>query len=103
MPVNFPSLLMPRSGDDTQAFAKHLGRLRSHAAIVRTLADEVECISRAGDAEGLGEQLVEEMARLGCRLLETAATLTESLPPEDSGVFGRRDDRRGRVYRWPVK
>jgi hypothetical protein len=88
MPVHFPSLPTPRSGDDTSA--KHLGRLRSHAAVIRSLADEVECISRAGDAEGLGEQLIEEMARLGCRLLETAATLTESLPPENSGVFARR-------------
>jgi hypothetical protein len=95
MPAHILSLVTLESGNDTQASAKHLGRLRSHAALIRALADEVEWLSRVGDAEGLSHQLIEEMARLGCRLLETAGTLAGSRPPEDSGVFARRASRRG--------
>jgi hypothetical protein len=39
---------------------------------------------------GFGEQLIEEMARLGCRLFEAAAELTRTPAPEDTGVFNRR-------------
>jgi hypothetical protein len=81
---------------DTRTTAKHLGRLRSHAAVVRALADEVECLSRTGDAAGLRDQLIEELARLGCRLLETAGTLAGSPPPEHSGVFTRGPSSRSR-------
>jgi|SRR5579872_4075351 len=67
-----------------------LARLRSQVALVHTLADHVERLTRFGEADGLGEQLIEEIARLGCRLLEAAASLAESPPSEDSGVFVRR-------------
>jgi hypothetical protein len=63
--------------------------LRSQVAVVRALADQVEQLSLAADADGLGTQMVEEMARLGCRLLETAAALAETAPGEGSGVFRR--------------
>jgi hypothetical protein len=76
--------------DEGRASAKHLGRLRSQVAVVRALADEVECLSRVGDADGLGDQLIEEMVRLGYRLLETAGALAGPSPPEDSRVFARR-------------
>jgi len=66
-----------------------LARLRSQAAVVRTLADHVEYLSHAGDADGIGDQLIEELAQLACRLLETAGTLARSQDPEDSGIFAR--------------
>jgi hypothetical protein len=66
-----------------------LVNLRSQVAVVRALADQVEEISRAADADGLGTQFVEEMTRLGCRLLDAAAALTEASPVEESGVFRR--------------
>jgi len=57
-------------------------------AVVRALADQVEQLSRAADADGLGTQFVEELTRLGRRLLDAAA-LTEVSPVEESGVFPR--------------
>jgi hypothetical protein len=64
-----------------------LVRLRSHIAVVRSLLDELDRIvppSRSRQPEGapleLRAQLVEELARLGCRLLESAAALTRALP-----------------------
>jgi hypothetical protein len=60
-----------------------LARLRSHAATARSLLDELDRLvppSGAGHEEGarleLQQQLAEELARLGCRLLECAATVT---------------------------
>jgi hypothetical protein len=58
-------------------------------AIVRTLADQVEHFARQADADELSSQLIEEMARLGCRLFEAAAPMTKSQRSEDSGVFAR--------------
>jgi hypothetical protein len=49
-----------------------LARLRSQLAVIRTLADHIEHLARPQDADGLGHQIVEEMARLGCRLLEAS-------------------------------
>jgi hypothetical protein len=86
-----PSLSAMESNDDGRLAAElRLDRLRSQAAIIRTLADHVEHLARPADADGLGEQLIEEMARLGCRLLEAAASLTESRRSDDGGVFARR-------------
>jgi hypothetical protein len=66
-----------------------LVNLRAQAAVVRTLADQVEQLSRAADFDGLGAQMVEEMATLGCHLVEAAAALADASPVEDSGVFER--------------
>ena len=77
------------SGDGPSPAEAHLGRLRSQVAVVRALADAAECLARPG-AEGVGEQLIEEMARLGCRLLESAGALAGEPRPEDSAVFARR-------------
>jgi hypothetical protein len=74
--------------DRALAEEPRLVELRSQAAIVRTLVDQVEQVTRAGDVASLGAQMVEEMARLGCRLLDTAAALAE-VSVEDSGVFER--------------
>jgi hypothetical protein len=63
--------------------------VRTQVAVIRTLADQVEALSRAGDTGAIADQLIEEMARLGCRLLEAAGALATPPPPEDSGVFTR--------------
>jgi hypothetical protein len=90
-----PSLLLSvatlESSDDGQLTAElRLARLRAQAAVVRTLTDHIEQLTRPGNADGLSWQLIEEMARLGCRLLEAAAWMTKSPRSEDSGVFTRR-------------
>jgi hypothetical protein len=79
------------SNDDGQLAAElRLARLRTQVAVVRTLADQIELLVRPRHVSGLGDQLIEEMARLGCQVLEAAAELTRSPAPEDSGVFNRR-------------
>ena len=49
--------------------------VRSQAAFVRALIDELERISPAGAEVALSAQLAEELARLGCRCLEAARAL----------------------------
>lgn len=66
-----------------------LANLRSQVAVVRALADQVEQLSRAADFDGPGAQMVEEMVRLGCRLIDAAAALAVASRVEDSGVFER--------------
>jgi hypothetical protein len=62
-----------------------VGALRTQAALVRTLVDEFE---RLAPLEGEGllvcEQLLEELTRLGCRILETAAALAREHEAERS-------------------
>lgn len=53
-------------------------------------ADHVERLARPPEADGLKGQLVEEMARLGCCLVEAAGALVERSRPEESGVFARQ-------------
>jgi len=90
MPALVPSLAAPESNDDGVLAAEHrLAGLRRQAAVVRTIADHVGELARPRDAEGLRAQLVEEMARLGCRLLEAAAALSESPRRPDSGILAR--------------
>lgn len=58
--------------------AHAVSSLRSQAACVRMLLDEIERVVPSGQAcEGLSRQLVEELARLGCRTLEAAEALLE--------------------------
>jgi len=88
--VVMPSLAAPESNDDGVLAAEHrLAGLRRQAAVVRTIADHVGELARPRDAEGLRAQLVEEMTRLGCRLLEAAAALSESPRRPDSGILAR--------------
>lgn len=70
-----------------------LARLRAQVAIVRAIADHIDHFARPGEADALSSQLVEEMARLGCRLLEAAASVTRAPASEDSGVFARSSAR----------
>lgn len=59
-----------------------LASIRSQAAFVRSLLDEVERLAPAGGAEGaVGAQLVEELARLGARFLEVSRALQSPEPP----------------------
>jgi hypothetical protein len=88
---NLPAVTTLESSDDAQLVAElRLARLRTEVAVVRTLADQIELLVSPRRADGLSEQLIEEMARLGCLLFEAAAELTRSPAPEDSGVFNRR-------------
>jgi hypothetical protein len=73
--------------DIRNAVDHRLVRLRSQVAIIRTLADDVD--AGTVDAGAMADQVIEEMARLGCRLLEMAATLATAAAPEDSGAFAR--------------
>jgi hypothetical protein len=91
MPPYVPSIATLEANDDGRLTAElRLARLRTQVALVRTLADEIERLSLERQVDGLGEQLVEETARLGCRLLEVASGMTEVPRPGDSGVFERR-------------
>lgn len=76
---HLPSLRALRASDEG-LLAEELRVLatKQQIAVVRTLADEVEpCLMRGGTAPAVQEQLVQELARLGCRSLETAAVMAE--------------------------
>jgi len=67
--------------------------VREQVGVVRALADQVECLGLWGANEGLRAQLVEELTRLGCRILEAAAELSGAIPPApESGVPTRFSD-----------
>jgi hypothetical protein len=93
-PGLLPSVATLESSDDGELTAElRLVRLRAQMAVVRTLTDHIEQLARAGDADGVSWQLIEVIARLGCRLLEAAASMTRSPHSEDSGIFPRRSAR----------
>jgi hypothetical protein len=85
------------SSDDRQ-LSEELSRVaaRRQIALVRSLADALDdCLSAsAGDdrAPAMHAQLLEELARLGCRALEAAAA---AVPRTDESAVRllRRDDR----------
>jgi hypothetical protein len=90
MLAHIPSLAALESNDNCQPIPElQLGRLRAQAAVVRTLADHIEHFARPENVDGVSEQLIEEVARLGCRLFEAAAAMTMAPGPEDGGVFAR--------------
>jgi acetolactate synthase regulatory subunit len=93
-PVSFalPSLASLEENDDRRLSAElTIARLRAQVAVVRTLTDHVEHLADVAAVEGVQAQVVEEIARLGCRLLEVAASLAASDRPEASGVFRHLD------------
>jgi len=49
--------------------------VRSQAAFVRALLDEVERVAPAGGDRAVNEQLADELTRLGCRCVELANAL----------------------------
>jgi hypothetical protein len=50
--------------------------IRTQAELVRALLDELDAIEPAFEEE-LDAQLVDELARLGCRILEAASAATK--------------------------
>jgi hypothetical protein len=62
------------------AKARALSPVRKQTASVRALLDEIERGGPSGPGDGVSEQLVEELARLGCRCLEVASELASRLP-----------------------
>jgi len=89
MATYIPSLAALQSEDDGQLAAElRLARLRTQAAVLRSLADYIEQLARPEDSDGLGAQTIEEMERLGSLLLQSAGQARGSLHIEDdSGVF----------------
>jgi len=86
-----PSLASLEATDEIQLSAElNLARLRAQVAIVRALTDQVEKAVHVAEVDDLRERIVEEMARLGCRLFEAAAAMAGSRRREDSGVFLRQ-------------
>jgi hypothetical protein len=59
---------------------RSLAHVRSQAAFVRSLLDEVERVTASVPPGLVSAQLIEELARLGCRFLEVASDLTRSVP-----------------------
>jgi hypothetical protein len=93
MPAQVLSVAALESSHDGPLAAEpRLVSLRSQVAVVRALADQVEQFSRAANVDGLAAQIVEEMARLGRRLLDAAAALARASAVEDSGVFTTMGD-----------
>ncbi len=78
MRVILPSLcaLHTRDGERLRD-ALDLLVVRQQVAVVRAFADELERMAARGSSETLRPQLVEELARLGCRILEAAATMSD--------------------------
>jgi hypothetical protein len=69
--------LPPLASIEPSPASAALEALRSQAAFLRALLDEVERLAPASSGEeGFSEQVVEELVRLGCRSLEAASELT---------------------------
>jgi hypothetical protein len=63
--------------------------IRHQAALARTLLDELEEIAPAFDpGRAFTAQAIEELTRLGCRILEAAALLTSEEEAEEEEVSG---------------
>jgi len=82
MKTHLPSLRALQTPDD-EPLREELSLLvvREQVAVVRAFTDEVERLTFGGRMCGTYEQLVEELARLGCRILETAATASRTVEP----------------------
>lgn len=65
--------------------ARALSSVRSQAAFVRALLDEVERVAPSGSEDAVSAQLVEELARLGCQFLEVASALTATVDHQEEG------------------
>ena len=68
--------------DDARTLEHRLSELREQAAVVRTMADHVDHFAQPGNSDGFREQLIEEVTRLGCHLLEAAAAMTRKSPSD---------------------
>ncbi len=87
----FSALAPPERNDSTWLVAEvRLARLRSQVAVVRALADQVEYLTRPGRTDELRDQVIEEMARLGCLLLEAAGSLAGASPEDPTSNSASR-------------
>src|SRR5208282_2160505 len=82
MTAHMLSVAPLQSSQEGFAANPRLVSVRSQVAVVRALADQVEQLSRVADVDGLATQLVEEMARLGGRLLDAAHWATPPIAHE---------------------
>lgn len=76
----YPSLVAQHASDEVWLCEDVLA-VRKQTAVVMALADELEHLAPWRPTSTLRQQLVEELARLGCRILETAATLSRTTEP----------------------
>ncbi len=85
---HLPSVLALTSEDDALLSVELVAlSARRQVAIVRTIADQLEKLLAESAACGaLRDQLVEEVARLGCMSLRVAGEMVEPAP-EQSGVY----------------
>ena len=74
--MNTARLLIPSPSVAPASEARSFTTVRSQAAFVRALLDEVERVIPQESDDLVTEQLVEELARLGCRFLDVASKLT---------------------------
>lgn len=85
MPTHAPAVLPIALGparDQIRHF--DLVTIRAQAAVVRALLDEMErAVPASGAERWVAPQLVEDLARLGCRVFESAAAMARALdgPP----------------------
>jgi hypothetical protein len=90
MTANPPSNVALVSDDQGRLAAEvRLAGVRSQLAVVRALLDQIDHLTQAERADCLGEQLVEEVARLGSLLHEATKRAVVSPCPRDSGFFRR--------------
>lgn len=87
-----PPLVMLESNDEAPIDDAQLrcSRMRSDLSVIRAVAQQVARISSAACAEGLDDQLVEEMAQRVSGLLEAAASLAHASaqPPHAAPLPG---------------
>lgn len=74
--MNAAQHLIPPPSTTRLSRTRYVSRVRSQAAFVRALLDELERVSPPSADDTVSEQLIEEIARLGCRCIEIAGALT---------------------------
>jgi len=84
---HIPSLATLDSNDD-ELFAAELrfARFQSQVAILRKLADQVEQLGPPREFDTSGQELMEEIAQLGCRVLQATRPSAWSPRPADSSI-----------------
>ncbi len=87
MSPHIPSLRALTDADEDVLSAElSVAAVRSQAAVVRALVDEVDrTLSADLDKAHVDQKLVEETARLGCRVVQTAAAFAHLVPPSSEG------------------
>jgi hypothetical protein len=87
--MNAPQHLSPLLAIHPSPAARALDNVRSQAAFARALVDEVERVLPHRERDLVRAQLVEELARLGCQLLDAASTLSTHLDDSRAHILRR--------------